>query len=92
MEDSKEGQRYRKFSWICKFLLMLYPELQSYSKAVKWTEGQERIEWRTSTSIWGTQRQDNKSTSYLLTEEGRKIQSRNGCHRTCNRSTIPRTR
>ena len=61
MEDSNKGQRCKKFSWICKFLLTLYPELQSYSKTVKWTEGQERveIEWRTLTSIWRTQRQDN---------------------------------
>jgi len=48
---------------------------------------------RTSTSIRGTQRQDNKSTSSLPAEEERKIQSRNGCIRTHNRrSTIPRTR
>ena len=74
---------------------MLYPELQSYSKAIKWTEGQEKMEmgWRTSISIQETQRQDNKSTSSLSTEEKRKIQNRNRCLRTCNRrSTIPRTR
>ncbi len=62
MEDSNKYQGYGKFSWICKFLSMLYPELQSYSKTVKWTEEQERVEigWRTSMSIWRTQRQDNK--------------------------------
>ena len=44
-------------------------------------------------SIWRTQRQDNKSTSSLPTEEGGKIQSRNRCFRTHNkRSTISRTR
>ena len=95
MEDSNKGQGHGKFSWICKFLSMLYPELQSYSKAVKRTKGEERMEmgWRTLTSIWGTQRQDNKSTSSLLTKEGRKIPNRNKCLRTCNRrSTISRTR
>ena len=58
MEDSNEGQGYGKFPWICKFLLTLYSELQSYSKTVKWTEGQERVEigGRTSMSIWRTQR------------------------------------
>ena len=95
MEDSNKGQRRKKFSWICKFLLTLYPELQLYSKTVKWTEGQERVEigWRTLTSIWRTQRQDNKLTSSLPAKEGRKIQSRNRHFRTCNRrSNIPRTR
>ena len=95
MEDSNKGQGCRKFPWICEFLLMLYLELQSYSKAIEWTEGQERMEmgWRTSTSIWRTQGQDNKSTSSLSAKERRKIQSRNRHLRTCNRrSTIPRTR
>ena len=44
-------------------------------------------------SIQGTQRQDNKSTSSLSSEEERKIQNRNRCLRTYNRrSTITRTR
>ena len=44
-------------------------------------------------SIQGTQKQDNKLTSSLPTEEKRKIQNRNKCLRTYNRrSTIPRTR
>jgi len=44
-------------------------------------------------SIQGTQKQDNKSTGSLPTEEGRKIQNRNGCLRIHNRrSTILRTR
>jgi len=75
MKDSNKGQGYGKFSQICKFLSMLYPELQSYSKAVKWTEEQERMEigQRISTSIQGTQKQDNKSTSSLPAEKRRKI-------------------
>jgi len=48
---------------------------------------------RISTSIWKTQKQNNKSTSSLPAKEERKIQSRNRCLRTYNRrSTIPRTR
>ena len=38
MEDSNKDQGHGKFPWICEFLLMLYPELQLYSKAIKWTE------------------------------------------------------
>ncbi len=88
MENSNKGQGCGKFPWICKFLLMLYSELQLYNKTIKWTEGQERVEMG-----WRTQRQDNKLTSSLPTEEGRKIQSRNKCFRICNRrSTISRTR
>ena len=39
------------------------------------------------------QREDHKSTSIGLTQERRKIQSRNRCFRTCNwKSTFPRAR
>ena len=56
MEYANKGQGCKKFSWICKLLLMLYPELQPYSKTIKWIEGQERMEmeWRTPKGIQGT--------------------------------------
>ena len=45
IENSNEDQGCGKFPWICKFLQMLYPELQPHSKAIKWTKGQERWKW-----------------------------------------------
>ena len=35
IENSNQSQRYEKLPWICKFLPMLYPELQSYSKTIE---------------------------------------------------------
>ena len=35
MEDTNKGQGCEEFPWICKLLLMLYPELQPHSKTVK---------------------------------------------------------
>ena len=74
---------------------MIYPQLQSYSKATKQTEGQEEMEVgrRTSKGIWGTQGKDHKSTSSFSTKKRGKIQSKNRCIRPRNRrSFIPRTR
>ena len=38
MEDTDKSQGCREFSRICKFLLEVYPEFQSYSKTIKWQE------------------------------------------------------
>ena len=95
MEDTDQDKGHRKLSKICKLLQMIYPEFQLYSKAIKWVEREERMEMekRTPTGFWRTQRQNNKSTGTLSSEERRKIQSGNGCFRTHNRrSTILRTR
>ena len=35
MEDSNKNQRNGKLLRICKLLLKVHPELQSYSKAIK---------------------------------------------------------
>ena len=45
MENSNKGQGYGEFPQICKLLSTLYPELQSYSKTIKQTEGQKEMEW-----------------------------------------------
>ena len=48
---------------------------------------------RISEDIRGTQREDNKSTSYFSAKKREKILSRNGCFRTCyRRSAILGTR
>ena len=43
MENSNKDKECRKFPQICKFISMLYPELQLYNKAIKQIEGQERM-------------------------------------------------
>jgi len=35
VENTNKSQECREFPWICQFLLMIYPQLQSYSKATK---------------------------------------------------------
>ena len=49
MEDANEDQECGEFPWICKLLLMLYSELQPYSKTIKWIKRQKemKIGWRT---------------------------------------------
>ena len=75
MEDANEDQRCRKLSRICKLLQTIHSKLQPYSETIKQTEEKERmeVERRTSTSLQQTQRQDNKSTGTLSSEERRKI-------------------
>ena len=75
MEDPNKDQGYRKLSRICELLQMIHLKLQLHSKATKQTEEKERmgVERRTPTSLWGTQGQDNKSTSTLSFKERRKI-------------------
>ena len=95
MENTNKSQGRWEFPWIHQFLLTIYPQLQSHSKATKWTERQEGMEIgkRISKGIQKTQRKDHKSTSSFFAKKRRKIQSGNRHIRTCNkRSTIPRTR
>ena len=53
MENSNKDKECRKFPQICKFISMLYPELQLYNKTIKQTEEQKgrEMEQRTSTDI-----------------------------------------
>ena len=44
MEDANESQGCRKFPGICKLLLDIYPEFQSYSKTIKQVKGKERMD------------------------------------------------
>ena len=75
MEDANKDQGHRKFSWICKLLSKIYPQLQPYSKNLERTEGQERVEMgkRTSRGIRRTQREDYESTGPLFTKKGGKF-------------------
>jgi len=50
VENTNKSQECREFSWICQFLLMIYPQLQSHSKATKQTKGQEGMEMGRRTS------------------------------------------
>ena len=95
MEDANKSKGCGKFPGIRQFLLTFYSKLQPYRQTVKRTKRQERVEMGRGTpkSIHGTQREDHKLTSIGITKERRKIQSGNGCLRTCyRRSTIPRAR
>ena len=95
MENTDKNQESWKFPWIRQFLPTVHSQLQSYRKTIKWIEGQKGMEMRkgTSRSIWRAQEKDHKSTGTSFTQEGRKIQSRNRCIRTCHwRSTFSRAR
>ena len=56
MEDAYQDQRSDKLSRICKFLLIIHQEFQSYSKTSQWTQRKEGMELdrRSSKSIWRT--------------------------------------
>jgi len=95
MEDANKSKGCGKLPGIHQFLLMFYSKLQPYHQTIKRAKRQEKVEMGRGTpkSVQGTQREDYKSTSIGITEERRKIQSENGCLRTCyRRSTIPRAR
>ena len=68
MEDANESQGCRKFPGICKLLLDIYPEFQSYSKTIKQVKGKERMDMERR-----TQGEDNKSAGTLSSKERRKI-------------------
>ena len=44
MKDTYKGQRHRKFLGVRKLLLKIYLKLQSYSKTIKQTQRQERMD------------------------------------------------
>ena len=44
MKDADKSQGYGEFSGICKFLLEIYPEFQSYGKTIEQIKGQERMD------------------------------------------------
>ena len=95
MENTNKSQRCWEFPWICQFLLMIHPQLQSHSKAIEQVKGQEGMEMGRGISkgVWRTQEKDNESTGPLFTKKRGKIQNRNRCIRICyRRSIIPRTR
>ena len=75
MESATKNQRSGKLFVICKLLLEVHSELQSYGKTIKWSKRKEgkEIERRTSTSLQWTQRQDYKSTGTFSSEKRRKI-------------------
>ena len=56
MEDTNEGQRYRKLPRVYKFLLTVHLKLQPHGKTLKQTKRQEGLEMgrRTSESIQRT--------------------------------------
>ena len=94
MENANKNQRSGKLLRICKFLLEVHSELQSYSKAIEQPKRKEGMEMgrRTSTSFQWVKEQDYKLTGTLSSEKREKIQSRNRCLRTCHwRSVISRT-
>ena len=86
MEDSYQDKRSGRLLRICKFILMLYKELQSYSKTSQWTQRKERMEMgrRIPKNIWRIEKQNHKLTGTCATKEKRNIQSRNKCFKTCN--------
>ena len=95
MEDTDEDQGYREFPWICQLLQMIHSQLQSYGKTIERIEGQKGVEMGKGIPgrIQRTQRKNHKSTGTSFTQERRKIQSGDGCIRTCHwRSTFPRAR
>ena len=71
IKDTNKNQRSGKLSRICKFLQKIHPELQSYSKTIKWVKRKEGMGMnrRTSIGIWRIKREDNKPT--LPSEERR---------------------
>ena len=94
MENANENQGSRKLLRICKFLSEVHSELQSYSKTIKQPKRKEEMEMerRTSTSFQWAKRQDYKLTGTLSSKKREKIQSGNGCLRTCHwRDVISRT-
>ena len=94
IENANENQRSGKLLRICKFLLEVHLELQSYSKAIKQPEMKKGMEMgrRTAKGFQGAKRQDYQLAGTLSSKEGRKIQSGNECFRTCYwRSIILRT-
>ena len=44
MKNTNKSQGHQEFPWICQFLPMIHPQLQSHSKTTKQTEGQEGVE------------------------------------------------
>ena len=44
MEDTNKGQECEEFSRIYKFLLEIYPKLQSYSKTIEQIKEKERMD------------------------------------------------
>jgi len=50
MEDTNEGQRYRKLPSVHKFLLTVHLKLQPYGKTLEQTKRQEGLEIRRRTS------------------------------------------
>ena len=75
MEDSNNNQRNGKLLRICKLLLKVHPELQSYSKAIQWPKRKEGIEMgrRLPKGFQRCKRQDYKLTSTLSSKKERKV-------------------
>ena len=86
MENPYQNKRSEKLLVVCKLLLIIYQEFQSYGETAQQTQGKERIEVerRIPKDIWKVERQDYKSISTCFFKEERKIQSRNKCIRICN--------
>ena len=85
MEDFHQDKRSRKLLRICKFLQMLYQELQSYGKTSQWTQEKERLDMggRIPKGIWRVEDKNYKSTSTCSTQKRKKIQSGDRHIRTC---------
>ena len=75
MENPDQDKRSENLLGVCKLLLMIHQEFQSYGKTSQWTQRKEEMEMgkRTSESIWRIKRQNHKSTSTCFFKERWKI-------------------
>ena len=75
MENPYQDKRSGKLLGVCKLLLMIHQEFQSYGKTSQWTQRKEEMEMgkRTSESIWRIKRKNHKSTSTCFFKERWKI-------------------